>query len=347
MVKITNLTGDVKIGKQGAVVYQRKYGEQIRRGVSPKRAIASEAQIAHRQLYRDALKWRSNLSLPNRRYLEGYTYSNGVVDSYHAPLGWSKFALKLYLEKVKFAPFLVTTELVGEEAVDQQYTTGDSAAYTSNDTKWLAQTFTPATTGKITKVKLKIYRNTSAADFIVKITTTDGEGKPTDTILCSKTFNTEPITTESPGDWYEFSFEEPATLTKDTVYAILIHGMPGLPNPYLMWRDDASAPQYLRGCHYYSSNSGGSWTRYLYDDFMFQTFAFFPGEKITSGTLHVKHPALMKVLQKRGELTVNGYDGLSSLNDEYLTGQVGLDVEEGDLIWATTLAGVLYPYLVK
>ncbi|MBA7540641.1 hypothetical protein ES705_32940 [subsurface metagenome] len=102
MVKIVNSLGDVKIGRQGEVVYQRKYGEQIRRQVSPKRAIASEAQIAHRQLYRDALAWRSELSRPNRRYLEGYCIANWVVDGYHIPLPWSRFALKLYLEKVQF-----------------------------------------------------------------------------------------------------------------------------------------------------------------------------------------------------------------------------------------------------
>ena len=70
MVKIINPLGEVKVGKQGEAVYQRKYGEQIRRTLSPKRAIVSEAQEKHRQLYRDALDWRKLLSPANRRYLE-------------------------------------------------------------------------------------------------------------------------------------------------------------------------------------------------------------------------------------------------------------------------------------
>ncbi|MBA7540643.1 hypothetical protein ES705_32942 [subsurface metagenome] len=69
--------------------------------------------------------------------------------------------------------------------------------------------------------------------------------------------------------------------------------------------------------------------------------------KLVTRILHIRHPALMKVVHKRGEAVINEYDDLSSLDGEYLTKQVGLDVVEGDLIWATTVAGVLYPYLVK
>ncbi|MBA7592224.1 hypothetical protein ES708_34402 [subsurface metagenome] len=280
---------------------------------------------------------------------------------------WSRFALKLYLQAVKFIPSLATIELVGDEAVDQEYTTGDGRQFTVSDTYWVVQTFTPASTGKITKVRLKLFRNALTGDMTVKITkvrlklfrnaltgdmtvkinTTDGDGYPTDTVLCSMVFNTEPITTESPGDWYEFSFDEPATLTKEIVYAILIHGTPGLPNPMLYCRADGTAPQYFRGCVYHSTNSGGSWTRDLYDDLMFQTFVFLPGEKRTYGTLDVRHPALLAVVQKRGELTVKGYDTLSSLDGEYLTRQLGLDVEAGDVIEATTLPGIVYKYLVR
>ncbi|MBA7583631.1 hypothetical protein ES708_25578 [subsurface metagenome] len=69
--------------------------------------------------------------------------------------------------------------------------------------------------------------------------------------------------------------------------------------------------------------------------------------KLVTRILHIRHPALMKVVHKRGEAVINEYDDLSSLDGEYLTGQVGLDVVEGDLIWVKTLPGVLYPYLVK
>jgi len=344
MVKIVNTLGDFKTGKQGEAVYQGKYGEQIRRTLSPKRAIVSEAQDKHRQLYRDALTWRKSLSLANRRFLEGYCIANWVVDGFNVPLPWHRFALKLHLQRVQFVPSLATTELVGEEAVDQEYTTGDGKNFTVSDTYWIVQTFTPASTGKITKVRLKLFRNAITGEMTVKINTTDVDGYPTDNVLCSMLFNTEPITTESPGEWYEFSFDEPATLTKDIVYAILIHGTPGLPNPKVYWRADGTAPTYYRGCAYHSVTSGPPWTRDLYDDNMFQTFAFFPGEKITYGTLVITHPALLRVVQKRGEQLINGHDNLSSLDGEYLTRQVKLEVEAGDVIEAITIAGVSYKF---
>lgn len=346
MVKITNPLGDVKIGKQGEVVYQRRHGEQIRRMAAPKRAIPSQRQIDHRQLYRAALDWRKQLSLANRRYLDGYCLANHIVDDHAIALPWSRFALKIYLEHIKFIPLLTTKELPDEEVVDQEYTTGDFTYFVINQTNWIAQTFTPAITGKLTKVKVKLFRPFDYDEFIIKITTTDQDGYPTDNVLSSKIFHSQPITEEEAGDWYEFAFDEPPTLTKEVVYAIIIHGNPPIPNPDLYWREDYTAPEYFRGCAYKSATSGVSWTRKLYDDCMFQTFMLVPGKKITYGTLHVRHPALLTVVHKRGELTINGYDTLSSLDDEYLTGQVGLDVEGGDFIEATTLPGIKYTYEV-
>ncbi len=344
MVKIANTLGEIKTGVQGEAVYQGKYGQQIRRTRQPKRAIPSQKQLEHRQLYKEALSWRKALPLPNRRYLDGYCIANWIVDDYKIPLPWSRFALKLYLEHVHFIPSLTTTQVVGEEAVDQEYTTGDTRDWVISDTEWAAQTFTPSVSGPITKVNLKLSRGTLFTEFIIDITTTDVAGYPTDTVLCSKTFNSEPITQEEAGEWYEFTFETPATLTKDTVYAIVIHGSPGLPSYNLYWREDQSAPTYYRGCCYWSGSIGVSWTRYLYDEYMFQTFTIFPGFKFTYGTLDVSHPALMKIVHTRGELLVNGYDNLSSLDEEHLTAKVIIDVEAGDVIEAITIAGLSYKF---
>jgi len=346
MVKIVNTLGDFKTGKQGEAVYQGKYGEQIRRTLSPKRAIVSEAQDKHRQLYRDALTWRKSLSLANRRYLEGYCIANWVVDGFNVPLPWHRFALKLHLQRVKFIPSLATTEVVGEEAVDQQYTTGDTSKWFVYNTHWAAQTFTPSVSGQITKVKLKLYRSSVSYDFVVSINTTNEEGRPTATILCSKTYDSEPITTDVAGEWYEFSFDTPATLTKDVLYAIVLHGFSYPGTPTLYWREDFLSPEYFRGYACTSVSSGDWWSKHTGDDNMFQTFAFFPGEKITYGTLVITHPALLRIVQKRGEHLVNGHDNLSSLDDEYLTSQVKLEVEAGDVIEAITIAVVSYKFAV-
>jgi hypothetical protein len=297
-------------------------------------------------LYRDALDWRKSLSPANRRFLEGYCISNWVVDGFNIPLPWHRFALKLYLERVKFVPSLVTTELVGEEAVDQEYTTGDNLDWSVYNTRWQAQTFTPAVSGQITKVKLKLYRDDHTNDFTIKITTTDEDGYPTDNVLCSMVFNSELIATDDAGEWYEFSFEVPAWLTKGVLYAIVFHGYYHPYYPTIYWREDCTSPTYNRGCSLESTNRGDTWSKYPSDDNMFQTFAFFPGEKITYGTLVINHPALLRVVQKRGEQLVKAYDNLSSLDEEYLTRQVKLEVDAGDIIEAITIAGVSYKFTV-
>ena len=76
---------------------------------------------------------------------------------------------------------------------------------------------------------------------------------------------------------------------------------------------------------------------------MFAEFSELPEVK-PQLLIHVTHPALLTVVHKRGELLVGKYDTLSSLDDEYLTAQVGLDLEEGDTIQATTLPGIQYSY---
>jgi len=101
MVKITNLHGDIKLGKQGECVYQRVHGQQVRRLLSPKRGIESKAQAKHRQLFRFALAWRRQLTRDNKLFLEGYAIANGIVDGYGIPLTWSRLALKIALEKPK------------------------------------------------------------------------------------------------------------------------------------------------------------------------------------------------------------------------------------------------------
>ena len=216
----------------------------------------SEAQLAQRQVYRDAIDAWHALTAEEKEAWRG-VYPG--LSPYHC----------FMRSELKYVP-----PLPPELTLYEYYNTGDTSYFSSHDTSWTAQTFTPSIPHEITLVKLKLYRNIESADYTIKITTTDGDGYPTDTVLCSMTFNSEPITTESPGEWYEFTFPVPATLNADIIYAIVIHGVPGLPNPKVYWRDDPSAPTYARGCVYYSINSGGSWTRYLYDDLMFEDWGY-------------------------------------------------------------------------
>jgi len=347
MVKIVNTLGDIKTGRQGEAVYQRKYGTQIRRTVSPKIAIASEAQLAHRDLYRAALSWRKGLSLANRRYLDGYCISNGIVDNYHIPLPWSRFALKLYLEKIKFIPMLewIPGDLV--DILDQDYSTGDDQDSTIFSDRFYAQTFIPAYTGQLPKLILKMYRVINTYDIVIEIRTTDGAGKPTAVILATQNFDITDLPLVPPGIWKEFIFTTPPNLTLGIKYAIVLHELRPTDGRHRFWRRDGTAPTYADGSMWYSDTIGVTWVEYATTDQMFKTYGMTAGEQVRGGILHVRHPALMSVIHKRGGLIIGGYDTLSSLDEQYLTGQVGLDVEAGDFIEAITLPGIKYCYEVS
>ncbi|MBA7520695.1 hypothetical protein ES705_12791 [subsurface metagenome] len=346
MVKIKNPLGDVKIGRQGEVVYQRKYGEQIRRLASPKRAMASEAQIAHRQLYRDALAWRKQLSLANRRYLEGYCVANGVIDSYHIPLPWSRFALKLYLQAIKFV--LITKPVAGEageEALFENYQyvrSGKSSIYSQYQ---MGNTFTPQVSHQISKVGLMLWRVGLPGVATIFIRATDGDGLPTGEDLTSVQLNANNL---SIAPQTEFSYYDLPLygLSAGVKYALCARAPDGAGGNTLEMGRDGTNPTYERGNYVQSTDYGVTWGGWTTLDHYFEEYGIPPGEAGVKGLLHVRHPALLAVVHKRGELTVNGYDTLSSLDREYLTGQVGLDVEAGDTIEATTLPGIDYRFKV-
>jgi len=344
MVKIINTFGDVKVGKQGEAVYQRKYGQQIRRTVSPKRALPSQSQIAHRQLYRAALTWRSQLSLANRRYLDGYCISNRVVDGYHIPLPWSRFALKLYLQAIKFD--MRDFETGGEEGSYgkfEYFDVGTNAAPRVYIDRWYAQTFTPQVSHQLEKVLIYGKKEgTPTQDFIMDITATDGTGKPVGAPLVSKSL--PPSSFPASYQWVEFVFPTMITLDKDTKYAIVGRTLADFSNSYT-WRETTTG-SYPGGEGWQSQTQGATWILVSGGaaDFYFQEWGYIPATYFKRATIHVRHPSLLTIVHKRGGLLVNGYDNLSSLDEEYLTGQVGVDVDAGDDIEATTLPGITASY---
>lgn len=346
MVKIVNPLGDVKIGRQGEVVYQRKYGEQMRRMVSPKRAIASEAQIAHRQLYRAALDWRKLLSRPNRRYLEGYCIANGVVDSYQIPLAWSRFALRLYLERIHFVLSDVQAVEAQESATkyESYEDAGDVFAYYFGN--WImGQTFTPQVAHDLTRVVLRLHRKGSPPVGRVRVYLCDGAHKPIGNELTGVDVDLSGVTTDPSGEDKAIDLPSYPVLL-GVEYHIGLWQLSADTNNVAGWRYDSSSPTYPRGMMVYSSNGGSSWNAVPSADTIFQEWEVVSIPASKEATLHVRHPGLLSVIQKRNGVTVKGYDTLSSLDGEYLTKQVGLDVEAGDTIEATTIAGISKSYLV-
>jgi len=98
MVLIHNKIGDLKTGRQGDAIYQLRYGRQIRRAAAKKAPMPSKLQLDRRQLYRQALEWRKNLSQHDTIVLEQIAYHYHYTDSEGIPFTWDKMALKIALE---------------------------------------------------------------------------------------------------------------------------------------------------------------------------------------------------------------------------------------------------------
>jgi len=346
MVKIHNQFGDIKTGRQGEAVFQCKYGEQVRRTVQPKSGIVSQAQIDHRNLYRAALDWRKLLSLPNRRYLDGYCIANWVVDGHQIPLPWSRFALKLYLERVHFV--LLTKPVAGEEGEEQEFentTTGDDNYWSIYPGFWPYQTFTPQESHQLTKVMLKMFKAGTPPITRIGIYKADDAHKPTGGELAGKDEDFGDLATSTSGQWRTINIPGLPLLFSNQEYAIRGSTLGGNSTNCAKVRFDSQNP-YPRGICGFSTDQGITWNTQSGRDILFREYGIPTGAPPTPGLLHVRHPALSTVVQKRNGVTVKGYDTLSSLDEEYLTKQVGFDVQAGDIIEATTLPGISSKYVV-
>ncbi|MBA7699199.1 hypothetical protein ES703_107887 [subsurface metagenome] len=346
MVKIVNTLGEVKTGVQGEAVYQGRYGQQIRRTRQPKRAIPSQKQLEHRQLYREALAWRKALSLPNRRYLDGYCISNWIVDDYKIPLPWSRFALKLYLQHIGFVivdkPIMVYLPPY-EDFVEEQ--TQHNAEYD------------PGTTG-IVRVGQRLTipnRKVIKLGFWLRKT-----GSPTGSVyfaitrwadksLIVQQFAANAADVPTTPTYYEVEFTTPPTINED----VAIHTQHSVATIYnsvpVRWQttDVKSGEWAIR-------YRQGAWGEYeTYDTAYRYTYRVETPpppkpdyENSTLGLLHVRHPALLSGEHRRDGKLLEEWTNLSSLDEEYLTGQVGIDVFSGDELKFATIAGVEYAFIV-
>ncbi|GAI84018.1 unnamed protein product, partial [marine sediment metagenome] len=142
----------------------------------------------------------------------------------------------------------------------EHYATRDDYSYAFHSSIWQAQTFIPATTHKITSVKLKLWKEGSPGTVTISIRATDGRGHPTGGDLCSGTINGNTISGESPGAWYEITLGAGYTLNASTKYAIVARSEGKDLYNSAKWRCDITSPTYFKGNKERSTNSGVSWT---------------------------------------------------------------------------------------
>ncbi|MBA7659671.1 hypothetical protein ES703_67658 [subsurface metagenome] len=259
---------------------------------------------------------------------------------------WHRFALKLHLQHLNFT--LVDKPIPGveaEESLYEHYEEGLNSQYGVYGTLWAAQTFTPEA-HLISRLELLLaWSDNPAPLVIVSIKETNPAGHPTGDDLTSAEFDPSVLPEHPTYAWHSIPLT-PYQLQGDTKYAIVCRAPGGGGTKITYWKRDSVDATYANGNHEYSYDSGSMWSAYLSSDLAFREFGTGIGEPPVPGLLHVRHPAIKSFSQKRKGIIVRADDDLSSLDDQYLTKQVGLDVHPGDEIEATTVAGILYKHLV-
>jgi len=346
MVKIVNELGEVKTGVQGEAVYQGRYGQQIRRTRQPKRAIPSQKQLEHRQLYREALTWRKALSLPNRRYLDGYCIANWIVDDYKIALPWSRFALKLYLQHIGFVivdkPVMVYLPLY-EDFIEEQTQHNSDIPLVAAYQNYGGQRLT-IPDRKVIKLALVLRRVGSPTGNV----TFEIRRVSDDSLIVSKLWG---LAADLPDTdtLVEVTFDSPPTINEEV--RILAY------SPGHAMNDDVRVRYQntdVKADELTSYGDLADWT----DDNRYDTAYRYtyreetpPPPKIdyensTKGLLHLRHPALLSGEHRRDGKLLESWTNLSNLDEEYLTGQVGIDVFSGDELKFATIAGVEYAFRV-
>jgi hypothetical protein len=158
--------------------------------------------------------------------------------------------------------------LVDDEVVYEYYETGYTGSFDAQDETWLAQTFTPSVSHRITTVKLYLERTGSPGDLTVGIRNTSGDA-PTGADLCYETVDGDLLADSLA--WVEFDMGAGYDLIAGTKYAIVIRCPNGGVSDWILWGSDASATStYAGGWHYESTNSGVDWSGITYFDFYFE-----------------------------------------------------------------------------
>lgn len=164
--------------------------------------------------------------------------------------------------------FLFPIQEVQAATLYEYYNTGDD---NSGNVIYEGQTFTPSITHKITSIKLKLYRTGSPGTLTAQIRTTNGEGLPTSTVLCSGTTNCDTLTTDAASEWREITLGDGYNLSADTKYAIVLLTPSAFnpPNNMLWWREDITDPTYGNGNRVYSGDDI-AWNADTGVDFIFE-----------------------------------------------------------------------------
>lgn len=102
MVKIQNVFGDIKKGKQDNAIYQLHYGRQIRRVGYKEKIQPSLRQINQRIRFKNAVNWVKNLSVEEKNHIKQYFRQVYPYYEKGQPATWYNFAKNFVLTLPEF-----------------------------------------------------------------------------------------------------------------------------------------------------------------------------------------------------------------------------------------------------
>lgn len=109
LVKITNDFGDNYVGKSGNAIYQKQWGQQVRRMGYKEKKEPSIRQQEVRQRFKDAIQWVKDLPFEDRRSLKQLYETTSIAYDKKYPVNWYNFAKWLYIQDPKFSILNVIT----------------------------------------------------------------------------------------------------------------------------------------------------------------------------------------------------------------------------------------------
>lgn len=110
MVKIKNIYGDICIGRKDNAVYQRKYGQAMRRVYNDNKPPATPLQEAQRDKFKEGIAYAKSLSKAEIGAIKEYMKEKNIGWNDGDPIHWFNWAKNLSLITVEFNVFNEVTQ---------------------------------------------------------------------------------------------------------------------------------------------------------------------------------------------------------------------------------------------
>lgn len=102
MVKIKNIYGDVCTGRKDNAVYQRKYGQAMRRVYNDNKPPASPLQEAQRDKFKEGIAYAESLNKAERDAIKAYMKEKNIGWKDGDPIHWYNWAKSIAMKQPEY-----------------------------------------------------------------------------------------------------------------------------------------------------------------------------------------------------------------------------------------------------